>query len=185
MKNKLFLVLLITIALIQLSVTGLAKLETIKVGNHTISMNIPNIPQYYISSTVLGNEEAIEIKFNESLLKTMFLEASRIQISIYNAGEGRIFLSNITDLKNDMINWGENNYPGAYSIYMKNLAGNTGLVLEHPYSSTYNNWLVLEAHSFMDFDSAKDAHSKLYIYSTYDRIITGAIMDSMIIKKIK
>ena len=175
--------MLITIALIQISVTGLAKQETITVGNHTVSMNIPDIPQYHISSTVLGNEEAIEIKFNESLLRTLFLGASSIQISIYNAGGGQTYLENITDLKNDLTNWGENNYPGAYSIYMKNIAGNPGVVLEHPYSSTYKNMQVLEADSFMDFDSAKKAHSKLYIYSTYDRIATGAIMDSITIKK--
>lgn len=184
LKNKLFLVLLITIALSQLSVTGMAKLETIKVGNHTVSMNIPDLPQYYISSTVLGSEEAIEIKFNESLLKTLLIESSRIQISIYDAGEG-IYLTNITDLKKDLINWGENNYPGGYSVYTKNIAGNPGVILEHPYSSVYKNMQVLEADSFLDFDSANKAHSKLYIYSTYDRIVTGAIMDSMIIKKNK
>jgi hypothetical protein len=65
LRKRLFLVLLITIALSQLSVTGIARLETITVGNHTVSMNIPDLPQYYISSTVLGNEEAIEIKFND------------------------------------------------------------------------------------------------------------------------
>ena len=184
MRNKLFLVLLITIVVIQLSVTGLAKLETIKVGNHTISVNIPNFPQYYISSTVLGNEEAIEIKFNESLLKSLLIESNRIQISIYNAGEGQIYPANISDLENDLTNWGENNYPGEYNIYMKKIAGNPGVVLEHPYSSIYKN-MVLEATSFIDFNPANEANSKLYIYSTYDRIITGAVMDSMIIKKIK
>lgn len=185
LKNKIFFILLITIALIQLSTTGLAKLETIEVGNHTVSINVPNFPQYYISYTVLGNEEAIEIKFNESLFKTLLIDTNKIQISINNAGEGRFYPSNITDKKNDLTEWGENNYPGAYSIYMKNLAGFPGVVLEHPYSALFNNILVLEAHSFMDFDLANKAHSELYIYSTYDRIITGAIMDSMVIKKLK
>jgi hypothetical protein len=115
----------------------------------------------------------------------MLLEASRIQISIYNAGEGRIYLTNITDLKNDKMTWGENNYPGAYSIYMKNIAGTPGFVFEHPYSDLLKNMRVLEAYSFRDFDSENQAHSQVYIYSTYDRIATGAIMDSMIIKKIK
>ena len=185
MRKGLLFVLLITIALSLLLAPGIARLETITVGNHTVSMNIPDIPQYQFSSTVLGNEEAIEIKFNESLLRTLFLGASSIQISIYNAGRGQTYLENITDLKNDLTNWGENNYPGAYSIYMKNMAGNPGVVLEHPLSSTYKNMQVLEADSFMDFDSANKAHSKLYIYSTYDRIVTGSIMDSMTIKKIK
>ena len=36
-------------------------------------MYIPDYPQYYISSTVLGNEESIEIVFNQSLLKTLLI----------------------------------------------------------------------------------------------------------------
>ncbi len=93
------ILILILVFCSQIVSPGSAKLETIVVGNHTVSMNIPNFPQYSISSTVLGNEEAIEIKFNESLLKTLLLESSRIQISIYNAGEGQLYLENITDLK--------------------------------------------------------------------------------------
>ncbi len=68
---------------------------------------------------------------------------------------------------------------------MKNIAGNPGVVIEHPYSTTYKNIQVLEADSFMDFDSAHRANSKLSVYSTYDRIVTGSIMDSMTIKKIR
>jgi hypothetical protein len=113
------------------------------------------------------------------------LASTGIRISIYNAKEGSYFLGNITDKRNDLTLWGENNYPGAYNIYMKDIAGNPGVMIEHPLSDIYKNLQVLEAYSFRDFDSAKKPHSELYIYSDYDRIVTGAIIDSIIIKKIK
>jgi hypothetical protein len=181
MRSKFFLVLLTTLALIQLSGTGLAKLETIQVGNHTVSMNIPDFPQYYISSTVLDNQEAITIKFNQSLFRTLFIGPENIQIMIYNYLYGRN--ETTTEMRSRLANWGWNNFPGNFTIYTKDMVGTTGIIVEHPYSEFYNNINVLDASAYIDSDSSGKSYALLEVVSNYDRIVTGAIIDSMTIKK--
>jgi hypothetical protein len=154
-------------------VPGLAKLETIQVGNHTVSMNIPDFPQYYISSTVLDNQEAIKIQFNQSLLRTLFLGPTHIDITIYNNQFGREETN--TELKNVIMEFGETNFPGNYTVYTKKMLGVTGVVIEHPYSDFYHNIMVLDASAYIDKDSSGMAHALVGVISDYDRIVTGAI----------
>jgi hypothetical protein len=162
---------------------SLAKLETIQIGNHTVSMNIPNYPQYYISSTVLNNQEAITIKFNQSLLRTLFIGLESITATIYDYPEGRN--ETFAAMRNRLTNWGWANFPGNFTLYPKNMVGTTGIVIEHPYSALYNSIDVLDAVAYLDTDSSGRSKALLEVISDYDRIVTGTIIDSMVVKRNK
>lgn len=178
MKKVLLLILLI----FSLSATpGLAKLEIVTVGNHTVSMNIPNFPQYYISSTVLNNQEAITIKFNQSLLRTLFIGPEHIEITIYNYPGGSN--ETTTEMRSRLLNWGWYNFQGNFTIYAKKMVGTAGIIVEHPLSSLYNNIIVLDACAYIDTDSSGKSYALIEVVSDYDRIVTGAIIDSMTVKK--
>lgn len=179
--KHILVIILIAIVFAQFSTSGLAKLETIQIGNHTVSMKLPDFPQYYVSSTVLGNEEAIDIKFNESLLRTLFIGPMHMTITIYNYPEGRN--ETISSMENRISYWGWERFPGNFTVYTKKMVGTTGVIIEHPLSNLYNNIQVIDASAYIDTDASGKSYALLEVVSDYDRIVTGAIIDSMIIKK--
>lgn len=158
-------------------VPGMAKQEDIQVGNHTVSMYIPDYPQYYISSTVLGNQESIEIVFNQSLLKTILIGPQSISISIYSYPNGRN--ETFEDMISRLDAWANQNYPGNYTLYKKNMLETTGIVVVHHMSDFYHNLEVLDANAYLDRDYSGRAFVLVNVISDYDMTVTGAIIDSM------
>jgi hypothetical protein len=156
----------------------IARIETVRVGNHTVTMNIPNFPQYAISHAITGDsKESILIQFNESILKTALVGPTNFEITIYND----VFPENTTEIRSWVTKWGDENYPGDYSIFQIDMLGGTGIVLQHSGYGIRESDTVTDVNAPLDI--GKD-HSKVQVVSNYNPTITLSIIESMTIKGI-